>query len=147
MSARPTQQFVKGQTILQEGSEGDRTYKILAGEVLICKQNSAADLVPIAKLGAGEIFGEMYLFDGRKSRSATVIAASNDVVVEIFFQDEMQGMLDRLSPSMLSILHGFSKRLRSTSHHCVELAATNKQLAKLPDGTIKQTGTSIRRTQ
>ncbi len=144
MSSRPTQQFVKGQTILQEGTQGDRTYRILAGEVVIYKKNSHGNLVPIAKLGAGEIFGEMYLFDGAKTRSASAVAISADVTLEIYFQDEIQQMLDRLSPNTLSIFEGLSLRLRKTSGKFVDMAP-GQSFSQLPDGTLKQSGSFIRR--
>ena len=86
----------------------------------------------------------MYLFDGGGSRTATVIAASTDVVVEVFFQDEMQGLIDKLNPSIFTILKGFSKRLKNTSRQVSELYQDN-QMSKLPDGTMKQSGTTIKR--
>lgn len=142
MSARPTQQFVKGQTIVTEGSQGDRTFKIISGEVVVCKQNSEANLVPIAKLGAGEIFGEMYLFEQTKSRSATVIAASSDVLVEVLFQDEVEHLMNRIPAAVGNMLQGFTKRLRLTSHNYAE-TLHERRMSRLPDGTLKPSGTSI----
>lgn len=144
MSSRPTQQFVKGQTILQEGAQGDRTYRILAGEVVIYKKNSHGNLVPIAKLGAGEIFGEMYLFDGTKTRSASAVAVSPDVTLEIYFQDELQEMLSRLSPHTLGIFEGLSLRLQKTSGKYADMVPA-QAFSQLPDGTVKPSGSFIRR--
>lgn len=144
MAARPTQQFIKGQTIVLEGAPGDRTFRIVSGEVLVCKQGKGTDLIPIAKLGIGEIFGEMYLFDGRLARTATVIAASPDVRLEIYYQEEMQSLLKNINPTLASILQGFSQRLRMTSTTCSELLY-EKGMAKLPDGTVRQGGSFIRR--
>lgn len=144
MSSRPTQQFVKGQTILQEGAEGDRTYRILAGEVVIYKKNCHGNLVPIAKLGAGEIFGEMYLFEGSKTRSASAVAVSADVTLEIYFQDELQEMLSRLSPHTLGIFEGLSLRLQKTSSKFADMVPA-QAFSQLPDGTIKPSGSFIRR--
>lgn len=146
MASRPTQHFVKGQTILMEGSEGDRTYRIVTGEVVICKKNQTGNLVPIAKLGPGEIFGEMYLFDGSKTRTASAIAVSSEVLLEIIFQDELVSMLNRLSTSAAAIFEGLSARLQKTSDRFVEMAPA-KPIAQLPDGTLKKAGDFIRKAQ
>lgn len=146
MTSRPTQHFVKGQTILLEGSEGDRTYRIITGEVVICKRNPAGNLVPIAKLGPGEIFGEMYLFEEAKTRTASVIALSTDVNVEVIFQDELQGMLNKLSASALTIFEGLSRRLQNTSASYVKLAPA-KPISQLPDGTLRHSDGFIRKAK
>lgn len=136
MTSRPLQQFIKGQTILQEGSPGDRSYRILSGEVLVCRRNQLESLIPIAKLGIGEIFGEMYLFEENSTRTATVIAASGEVLVETYFREDLQSMLNTLSQSTHDIFSGLSLRLRKTSGKYVE-QVTAKQIAELPDGTVK----------
>ena len=143
MEPRTTQQFVKGQTILHEGTLGDRTYKIVSGEVVICKKSSGGSLVPLAKLGSGEIFGEMYLFDPQKARTATAIAVSSEVKVEVLFQDELQDMLGHLSPSTHGIFEGMSKRLSRTSKRYADMIKL-KPATQLPDGSIR-TGEFIKR--
>jgi CRP/FNR family transcriptional regulator len=145
MTARPTQHFIKGQTILMEGTTGDRTYRIITGEVVICKRNPEGNLVPIAKLGPGEIFGEMYLFEEAKTRTASAIATSTDVNLEIIFEDELQGMLNRLSASTLSIFEGLSRRLQNTSSSYVKLAPA-KPISQLPDGTLRHSDGFIRKS-
>jgi CRP/FNR family cyclic AMP-dependent transcriptional regulator len=139
---RPTQQFIKGQTILLEGAPGDRSFLILSGEVVICKKSEQGDLVPIAKLGAGEMFGEMYLFDAGKSRTASAIALTSDVNLEVIFQDELQSMLGNLHPAVNRIFQGLSMRLQKISGKYVQ-AASQKSFSQLPDGTLKPGGSYI----
>jgi CRP/FNR family cyclic AMP-dependent transcriptional regulator len=139
--SRPTQQFIKGQTILLEGTPGDRSFRILAGEVVVCKRNSANQVVPIARLGAGEIFGEMYLFSDNRNRSATVVAGS-EVMVEVIHQHDMRNELGRISPALHSILDGFSQRLRIVSSHCAEVYEGRKP-TRLPGGNLRRSGTRI----
>lgn len=136
--SRKTQHFLKGQVIVAEGAEGDRTFKIISGEVLICKHNKDQDVVPIAKLGAGELFGEMYLFESGGKRSATVVAASSEVVVEVFFKDEMQELLGPINPAMQMVLNSYQKRLKKTSDTCAELSR-GVVVTRLPDGRMKAT--------
>jgi CRP-like cAMP-binding protein len=129
------QHFGKGEVIIPEGSKGDRIYRILSGEVLICKKNAQNRMIPIAKLESGEIFGEMYLFEGSGVRSATVIAA-NDVRVEVFFEEEIQAELAHASPELRQMLSSFTYRLRNTTCDFVSLFK-EKMIVELPDGTMK----------
>jgi CRP-like cAMP-binding protein len=146
---RPTQHFVKGQPIVTEGAPGDRTYRLVSGEALVCKRNSHGEMLPIATLAAGDMFGEMYLFEPDRARSATVIAVSSEVVVEVYFHEEMQKMLKSLNPAAYDMLEGFNSRLRKTSERCVEAKTPTTPTPKpgisiLPDGTLKSTGNIIR---
>jgi CRP/FNR family cyclic AMP-dependent transcriptional regulator len=137
MASRPILQFVKGQTIIKEGGAGDRSFKILQGEVVICKNNGSGGLVPITKLGQGEIFGEMYLFDLENERSATVIAVSSEVTVEVYSQAELLQMLEALSDSSQLIFEGLSQRLKKTSHSYVALTEHQKTSVPLPNAPIQ----------
>jgi CRP-like cAMP-binding protein len=123
--------FLKGETIITEGTLGDRTFKILSGEVVICKCGGSTQLVPIARLGEGEIFGEMYLLDNHGYRSASVIAAT-DVEVQVFFQEEVSEMLQPLSGNARAIIESLSRRLRSTSHEYAVLAPGKRFTFKEP---------------
>jgi CRP-like cAMP-binding protein len=129
------QHFGKGETIIPEGSKGDRVYRILSGEVLICKKNAHGRMIPIAKLNPGEIFGEMYLFEASGRRSATVISA-NDVRVEVLFGEEIQAELDEAAPEVRQMLMSFTSRLRDTTGNFVGLFK-EKMIVELPDGTMK----------
>jgi CRP-like cAMP-binding protein len=129
------QHFGKGETIIPEGAKGDRVYRILSGEVLICKQNAHGRMIPIAKLNTGEIFGEMYLFEGSGMRSASVIAA-NDVRVEVFFEEEIKAELSQAAPEVRQMLSSFTSRLRDTTGNFVGLFK-EKMIVELPDGTMK----------
>lgn len=129
------QTFGKGEVIIPEGAKGDRTYKVLSGQVLICKKNGQGKMIPIAKLGEGEIFGEMYLFEHSGARSATVIA-SNDVKVEVFFQDQIEKELEDAPPEVRQMLNSFHQRLRNTTGNFASLFK-EKMIVELPDGTMK----------
>lgn len=129
------QQFGKGEVIIPEGTKGDRTYRIVSGEVLICKKNGQGKMIPIARLGEGEIFGEMYLFENSGVRSASVIASS-DVKVEVFFQDAIQRDLEESPPEVAQMLRAFNRRLRNTTGSFASLFK-EKVIVELPDGTMK----------
>ena len=65
-----------GETIFSMGDTGVAVYVILAGEVRIVLPGETSDAdVELARLGAGELFGELALLDS-SPRSATAIAAT-----------------------------------------------------------------------
>ncbi|MBX2860358.1 MAG: cyclic nucleotide-binding domain-containing protein [Vampirovibrio sp.] len=113
-----TKSYIKGETIIKEGAKGDRTFQIISGEVLICKEMGSQGFIPIAKLGPGEYFGEMYLWEKNSSRTASAIATTDDVTLEIIFQDEMEAYLDRLPDSLQQMIFGMNRRLKTTSVYC-----------------------------
>lgn len=73
--------FIKGDTIFHKGDVGDFLYVIVEGEVEVVHTENGEDKV-IAKLGKGEIFGEMALLSQRK-RTATVKCLSDTEVIAI----------------------------------------------------------------
>jgi CRP-like cAMP-binding protein len=129
------QHFGRGEVIFPEGTKGDRIYRIVSGEVLICKRSEQGKTIPIAKLGTGEIFGEMYLFDGKGSRSATVVAAT-DIRVEVYFEEEIQSELLSTPSEVREMLRAFNNRLRNTTNNFASLFK-EKMIVELPDGTLK----------
>ncbi len=88
--------FEAQKAIFFEGQSGDAAYLIESGEVAIVKNappGSAAKHVPIARLKAGDVFGEMALIDGR-NRSASAIAIGTVVVLVVEagdFERELDG--------------------------------------------------------
>lgn len=129
------QHFNKGEVVIPEGGIGDRVYRIMSGEVLICKRSPRNKMIPITKLGAGEIFGEMYLFQNSGIRTASAIA-SNDLKVEVYFEEEFQAELSKTAPEIRQMLTSFSSRLRTTTENFSSLFK-EKMLVELPDGTMK----------
>lgn len=65
--------FTKGEAILRQGEEGHRLYLIITGSARIDIATPGIPRKTIARLQAGDFFGEMSLMTGEK-RSATVIA-------------------------------------------------------------------------
>lgn len=129
------QHFGKGEVIIPEGTKGDRAYRILSGEVLVCKKSVQGKTIPIARLEAGEIFGEMCLFDGTGIRSATVLA-STDIKVEVYFEEELEAELNSAPAEVRQMLSAFTRRLQNTTSNFASLFR-EKMIVELPDGTMK----------
>jgi CRP/FNR family cyclic AMP-dependent transcriptional regulator len=129
------QHFNKGEVIISEGIPGDRVYRIVSGDVLICKKNEQGKIIPIAKLQEGEIFGEMYLFTESKTRSASVVAADN-LQVEVYFTEDMQNELENAAPEIRQMLNSLTKRLQKTTLGFAGLFR-EKMIVELPDGSMR----------
>src|SRR5215510_6247417 len=73
--------FGRGEPVIEEGAEGDSMFVMLRGaaNVFISKNGSK---IQVARLGAGDCFGEMSLLTG-EPRSATVRADGDCYVMEI----------------------------------------------------------------
>ena len=65
--------FQKGQTVFRERDPGGKLYLILTGVIDIFKTDAGGAPLPLARLGRGEILGEIAAFDGGP-RSATAVA-------------------------------------------------------------------------
>jgi CRP-like cAMP-binding protein len=66
------QSFAAGETVLREGDEGDSLYLIADGEVEV-QVGPEGQAQVVARLHAGDFFGEMSLMTG-EARTATVVA-------------------------------------------------------------------------
>jgi CRP-like cAMP-binding protein len=102
----------RGEVLLRAGDPGDSMMAILLGEVRIMLADAQGRDQMINTLGAGAVFGEMALFDG-KPRSADVVAATNGRLLMIE-RGPVQALLAndaRFAGRVIEILCG---RLRDT---------------------------------
>ncbi len=104
--------FPAGAVVFEEGDPGSRMYVIRSGEVRILKRVAARE-IELARLGAGEAFGEMALLEGRP-RSATAVVASAARILEI---DEaaFEDLVRRNGEIALRLLRRLSGRLREAN--------------------------------
>ncbi len=120
--------YEPGDHLIDEGAQGNRLYILTSGEVAVSMHgDSGADgEVPLAKLNAGESFGEMELIDTQK-RSATVIATTETETLEltnmgllkIFERDP-----DSFRMLMMNLARDLSRRLRAADRRLAELVKT-----------------------
>ncbi|MBI3183252.1 MAG: cyclic nucleotide-binding domain-containing protein [Myxococcales bacterium] len=74
--------FDPGHTIVEQGTRGDTFYAIRSGAVLVEREDDVGRTRPVARLGAGDCFGETALLqDG--VRTATVRAITQTVATEL----------------------------------------------------------------
>lgn len=113
MDSFTTKKYSKGDVIIKEGDQGDKAFMINKGYIEINKKALDDKDVVIARLGPGQIFGEMCLFDN-KPRSASAVALG-DVELSIIDREMFFSFLDETSPQIKTIIELLLNRLRQTS--------------------------------
>ncbi|MGA8302729.1 MAG: cyclic nucleotide-binding domain-containing protein [Thermoplasmata archaeon] len=98
--------FAKGETVVNRGEKGDGLYLILEGSAEVRRGGRI-----LAKLGAGQFFGEMSLFDDQP-RSADVVALRPSKLVALS-KWEFWGFAAGEPEVVLRLLEEMSLRLRA----------------------------------
>lgn len=116
-----------GDVICRQGERGDRMYVILAGRASVVHEEGGFEAV-VGELGAGDIFGEMAIFDNQP-RSATVRANGNARVLTL----DKRAFLSHVQqdPSLAyRVLEDMSQRIRSLD---AEISRLKKAVPAGPD--------------
>jgi len=105
--------FESGKVIVHKGEPGDGFYLILEGEVEV-----KSDGKTLTKLGPGQFFGEMAIFDNQP-RSADVVAIKQSRV--LFLSAPAFKTFLMTNPKVgMKMLGEFARRLRNTSKALTE---------------------------
>ncbi|MBI4240794.1 MAG: cyclic nucleotide-binding domain-containing protein [Candidatus Rokubacteria bacterium] len=113
----------KGEVLFREGDPGQELFLIREGSVVISKPVMGRVEQVLARLGPGEFFGEMSLFD-QSPRSATVQAEMETVLLSLD-RDNLHQLIE-VSPSTAAALfyqlvRVFIQRLRDTGSLVAEV--------------------------
>lgn len=104
--------------LFREGDKAEEAYVIRQGSIEILKHTEGGE-VRLAELAAGDIVGEMALFDDQHTHSATARAMS-DCVVDSITGDEVQAALDQCPPQLVPVILSIFKRLRATNQRVAD---------------------------
>ena len=74
--------------LLKEGGHPDEAYVVVSGEAIVSRGEQE-----VARVGAGELLGEMSIVDGPQSRTATVTAAT-EMDLLVFTPRAFSALLD-----------------------------------------------------
>lgn len=99
----------KDEIIVTEGSPSDKVFIVLSGAFDVFRKDILTDLVIIAQLKEGDIFGEMGLFLDKK-RTASVKSTANGVLAE-FSNDDFLNALLQIPDLMYRLFRSFSQNL------------------------------------
>jgi CRP/FNR family transcriptional regulator len=115
-----TVQLEAGDTIFEEGDRGDRCFVIQSGAVKVLRRFPDGRRMTLARLGPGNVFGELALMGGER-RSATVQAAEATVVIGLGADDVM--VLLRSDPeAALGVAMTLADRLRAANEKLFDYA-------------------------
>ena len=113
----------RGQVLFREGDHGDEMFLVRSGSVVVSKAVTGRVEQVLARMGAGDFFGEMALFD-RSPRSAT-IQADTDATLLVLDREAL-ARLTADSPRAAaaffqSLVHVFIDRLRASGELVAEV--------------------------
>lgn len=103
-----------GQVVVREGESGNKMYLLLAGEARVIKAFGTDREVELARICAGDFFGEMCLLE-TLPRVATVQTTSASVLLRLSamaFLDLYEARPDQHSILILNLARDLSRRLR-----------------------------------
>lgn len=103
-----------GTVIVREGEPGNHLYLIASGSVRVCKRFDRTGEVELARLKAGDFFGEMCILE-TLPRAATVLTGTDSILhalPSVAFYDLFQAKPDQYGILMLNIARDVSRRLR-----------------------------------
>jgi uncharacterized membrane protein len=107
-----TSRVAAGDVVFTMGEPGDSLYVVGTGSIeLFVKDNTGAKIV-LAHCGAGEVFGELSLFDGG-ARTATALCIE-DAELLVLDRDDLLKFLRGHPDAALDLLTTMGQRIRST---------------------------------
>ena len=109
----------RGESLFQEGDDGDRLYLIAEGKVKLSHMANDGRENLIAVLGPGEIIGELSLFD-LEPRSSTVTAIA-PTRLYVLSHREMHTYIEEHPTLAISMLRQLALRLRNTNQQMADL--------------------------
>jgi CRP/FNR family transcriptional regulator len=120
-----SRRYAAGEVVFREGDGGDTCYIVRSGLARAVRQHSDGRSITLAHFGAGDIFGELAMFD-EEPRSATVDVIDEVEVVAIPGRD-MQRLMREHPEIAVKLNAALAQRLR----------ATNERLARQSFQTVQ----------
>lgn len=118
----------KGGVVFREGETGGSLYRVLQGSVDVVAGCGTAQEKKLTTLEKGRFFGELGSFEGYL-RSATVLAAEDNTIVEEIPDDEIDQLFQKDHGTILAVMKQMSSRMRELTDEYVELTGRQEQAA------------------
>jgi CRP-like cAMP-binding protein len=115
----------RGHILLREGDPGEEMYLVRRGVVVVSKAVTGPVEQVLARMGPGDFFGEMSLFD-REPRSATIQAEpESDVELLVLDRASLETLIEANPRAAASFFHAlvqvFIERLRASTDLVAEV--------------------------
>jgi CRP-like cAMP-binding protein len=119
--------FEVGATVVAEGEPGRSMYIVHSGELVVSKLGESGCVIPMARLGPGDFFGEMTLIEVQ-NRSATVVAESPTELYELTARN--------LYTYYKADVHAYAMVLQNINRElCRRLRRADNRIAELADAS------------
>jgi CRP-like cAMP-binding protein len=113
----------RGQPLFREGDPGDEMFVVRRGSIVISKPVTGRVEQVLARIGPGDFFGEMSLFD-QSPRSATVQAES-DATLLVLDREALRRLTEQSPRAAAAFFHAlvqvFIERLRASGDLVAEV--------------------------
>jgi len=111
-----TKFYKKGSILFVEGMPGEVLYIVMEGSIVISKKIKEGKEIEIAKLGYGEIVGEMSLIDAglRTATGKTEVDSKLVVITKKSFNEILESDPQIAAKILMELLRVLNKRLRVT---------------------------------
>ncbi|MGA8155732.1 MAG: Crp/Fnr family transcriptional regulator [Rhodoplanes sp.] len=142
-----TRRLPAGQTLFVKGDPGDALYGVRRGQIRIETGTSAGERLTIEVFGAGDLFGEIAVLDGRP-RSADAIA-QEDAELFVLPRADFLKTLEGDGRLAIRIIELLCARLRSTNDRTEEMMflPLSVRLARRLDTLVQDFGAEVQITQ
>jgi CRP/FNR family transcriptional regulator, cyclic AMP receptor protein len=114
--------FPDGETIAEQGEQGDAMFIIVSGEVRVCRMKDGKE-TELARRKSGDYVGEMSIVN-REPRIASLIA-KGDVRALCIDQKSFEGLLQERPDVSLAIIKVLSNRLKELGQKLESIQQTN----------------------
>ena len=125
------QELKAGQVIIQEGTNSEEMYVLVSGELIVTKRGAAEKEVTLARIGPGEVVGEIALLD-QAPRTATVKTDTDSVVIRVPAK-AFEALLgdSRVVRRMFRTVTGRLRGIEDTLRHEEQMSALGRMAAQL----------------
>jgi len=142
-----TRRLPAGQTLFVKGDPGDALYGVRRGQIRIETGTTAGERLTIEVFGAGDLFGEIAVLDGRP-RTADAVA-QEDAELFVLPRADFLKTLESDGRLAIRIIELLCARLRSTNERTEEMMflPLAVRLARRLDTLVQDFGAEVQITQ
>ena len=142
-----TRRLPAGQTLFVKGDPGDALYGVRRGQIRIETGTTAGERLTIEVFGAGDLFGEIAVLDGRP-RTADAVA-QEDAELFVLPRADFLKTLESDVRLAIRIIELLCARLRSTNERTEEMMflPLSVRLARRLDTLVQDFGAEVQITQ
>ncbi|MFZ1892549.1 MAG: Crp/Fnr family transcriptional regulator [Rhodoplanes sp.] len=142
-----TRRLPAGQTLFVKGDPGDALYGVRRGQIRIETGTTAGERLTIEVFGAGDLFGEIAVLDGRP-RTADAVA-QEDAELFVLPRADFLKTLESDGRLAIRIIELLCARLRSTNERTEEMMflPLSVRLARRLDALVQDFGAEVQITQ